>query len=246
MKAWKKYLAEGIGTLVLTYVGCGTAQLICNTTHGFGGYVGTALAFGLCIVALSFIIGPISGCHVNPAISLALFMNKKMSAKDFGFYVLSQFIGALVAGGGLVLTFFLIRGAHPAIGSNMLSTELLLKPNAQTGSLIAGYVIGFCAEVVLTGLFVLAVLAITSKAENGKVAGFAIGGTLTLVHLIGIGLTGTSVNPARSFGPAIFAMVMGNFKPVEQIWIFLLAPFAGAALAALLWKFVLAEKEEAK
>lgn len=236
MQSWKKYLAEGIGTFVLTFVGCGVAAFT------GANLVGTALAFGLAIVAMAYIIGPISGCHVNPAVSLALFLNKKLSAKDFGFYVLSQFVGGLVAGAALFLVTYYVRHTGAAgLGANAIQPALMAE--AGTKVTAASYIAAFLAEAILTGIFVLTILGVTSKEENGPVTGLVIGGSLTFVHLLGLALTGTSVNPARSFGPAIFAMIHGNYTPAIQLWIFLLAPAVGAALAALLFKYVLSAKE---
>lgn len=223
---WKKYLAEFVGTLVLTVVGCGTAQLICG--QGAGGYVGTAIAFGLAIVAMAYCVGNVSGCHINPAVSLAMYINKKISLKDFLFYVLFQMLGGIVGGALLCLLFLKVDGA--ALGTNQVQESVL-------GNGGFGLLAGFCAEVGLTFIFVLTILGVTSKKEYSSISGLVIGGSLTFVHLVGIGLTGTSVNPARSFGPALFAMVNGVYEPIQQIWIFILGPLAGAAIAAFAFKF---------
>ena len=251
MKSWKKYLAECIGTFVLTFVGCGVAVVTNCSFNNVAGLVGTALAFGGAIVALAYVIGPVSGCHVNPAVSLAMFINKKLSLKDFLLYVVSQFIGGLVAGGLLFLVFFYLRKTGDALGSGLGSNAIqdLLKEKVVEGLTVRydikplSYVLAFLGEVVLTGIFVFTILGVTSKAENGPVGGLVIGGSLAFVHLMGIGLTGTSVNPARSFGPAIFAIINGQTDPIKQIWIFLLAPLVGAAIAAVLFRFVFKEKE---
>ncbi len=237
MSSIKKYIAEFIGTFVLTFVGCGTAQLIC-AGEGFGGYVGTAIAFGLAIVAMAYSIGNVSGCHINPAVSLAMLITKKMSLKDFLFYVLFQVLGGIVAGGLLWLVF--MSNKEAALGTNAVQGALLFDGQYTVGS----YLLALLAEIVLTCIFVLAILGVTSKQENGPVAGLVIGGALTFVHLMGIGLTGTSVNPARSIGPALFAMINGKFDPAKEIWIFIVGPLAGAALAALIYKLVLAVKEK--
>ena len=236
MQSWKKYLAEGIGTFVLTFVGCGVA---CLTGANL---VGTALAFGLSIVALAYILGPISGCHINPAVSLAMFLNKKLSARDFGFYVLSQFVGGLVAGLALFLmTLYARHIGAAALGANAIQTALM--QGAGTKVTFASWVAAFFVEAILTGIFVLTVLGVTSKKENGPVGGLVIGGSLAFVHLLGLPLTGTSVNPARSFGPALFALANGETAPAIQLVIFLLAPAAGAAAAAMLYKYVLKAKD---
>lgn len=228
----KKYLAELLGTFVLTFVGCGTAVLICGSSAG--GYVGTALAFGGAIVAMAYSVGNISGCHINPAVSLAMFLTKKMDLKDFLFYVLFQFIGGILAGLLLWLIFMHVDGC--ALGTNAVASVLGTDKNgaATAGALLRGLLV----EVVLTFIFVLCILGVTSKKEYGSVAGLVIGGALTFVHLVGIGLTGTSVNPARSLGPALFALINGVTEPIQQIWIFILGPLAGAALAALVYNLV--------
>ena len=232
MKDFKKYFAECIGTFVLTFVGCGTAQLICS--GDFGGYTGTALAFGLAIVAMAYSIGNVSGCHINPAVSLAMFLTKKLSLKDFLWYVFAQLLGGIVAGAAL---FGIFRGEGLGLGTNAVSG--VLKASGDVASLF----LGLGVEVVLTFIFVLVILGVTSKKENSPVAGLVIGGALTFVHLVGIGLTGTSVNPARSIGPAIFAIFNNVKEPITQIWIFIVGPLLGAALAALVYKLVLESKE---
>ena len=216
MKELRKYVAEFIGTFVLVLVACGTAIVTgCGTAEGgIAAYFATAAAFGLVIVAMAYSIGNISGCHINPAVSIAMLVSKKMNVKDFCCYVVAQVLGA-IAGAALLGAIF---GFDCSFGAN--ATEK-----------IGG---GFLVEVVLTCIFVLAILGVTSRDAFSKVAGLVIGGSLTLVHLLGIGITGTSVNPARSLGPAIFA----GGKALEQIWIFILAPLVGGVLAALIWMFL--------
>ncbi|MBO4419068.1 MAG: aquaporin [Oscillospiraceae bacterium] len=215
----RKYLAEFLGTFVLVLVACGTAVAIgCDVK---GGYLAVAVAFGLVIVAMAYSIGNISGCHINPAVSIAMLVSKKMNVKDFVGYVVAQVLGA-IAGAVLLGVIF---GFDCGFGANAVDP-----------SNIAG---GFVVEVVLTCIFVLTILGVTSREAFSKVAGLVIGGALTLVHLLGIAVTGTSVNPARSLGPAIFA----GGVALEQIWIFILAPLVGGVLAALIWKFL--DKEEA-
>ncbi len=212
----KKYLAELIGTFVLVFVSCGVAALTgCSATPN-ASYILTALAFGLTIVAMAYSIGNVSGCHVNPAVSLGVLLNKGMSVKDFVGYVVAQCLGALL---GSALLMFLIGTEH-GLGANALYQGDVVK--------------SLFVEAVLTFIFVLAVLGATSKAENASVAGLAIGGALTLVHLIGIPLTGTSVNPARSLAPAL--MLKGD--ALACVWVFIAAPFAGAVLAAIVWKIL--------
>lgn len=229
----KKFIAELIGTCVLVTFGCGTA-MITGCEH-WGGYLLTALAFGLVILGMAYCVGNISGCHINPAVSLAVFMNKGMSGKDFGLYVLAQCLGAWLGGGILALIFGVaeIEDATGGFGSNGLA--------GVNGNAIAGLIV----EVVLTFVFVLVILGVTSKkANHGSFGGLIIGLTLVLIHIFGIALTGTSVNPARSFGPALVALIAGNAEPIKVLWIFIVGPLAGAALAAGVHMFL--EKEAAK
>ncbi|MBO4363290.1 MAG: aquaporin [Clostridia bacterium] len=231
----KKYIAEFIGTCVLVTFGCGTAMLVgCDASFG-GGYILTALAFGLVIVAMAYSIGNISGCHINPAVSLAVLISGGMTFKDFIFYVIAQILGAF-AGGGILLGIFKLGGIEDktgGFGSNGLG--------GVNGSIVAGLIV----ECVLTFVFVLAILGVTSKkAGHGSFGGLVIGLTLVLVHILGIGLTGTSVNPARSIGPALIALISGNTAPIADVWVFVVGPFVGAALAALVYKGL--EKEKAK
>jgi len=216
MENLKKYVAEFIGTCVLVLFACGVAGQICG--NDTAGYVGTALAFGLVIVAMAYSIGNVSGCHINPAVSIAMLASGKMNLKDFCGYVVAQFAGA-IAGAGILS---LIVKDSAKLGTNAL----------YNGDALVSFVI----EVILTFVFVLAILGVTSKESNGNVAGLVIGGALVLVHLLGISFTGTSVNPARSFGPALIA---GN---LNGIWVFLLAPLVGGILAALVYKFLDSKK----
>jgi len=229
MKATKKYIAEFIGTLTLVTLGCGTAMLVgCNAAAG-SGYLLTALAFGLVIVGMAYCVGNISGCHINPAVSLGVLMSKGMSVKDFIGYVIAQCLGAL-AGAGLLAAIFGLGGVADmtgGFGSNLL--------DGVGGNAIAGLLV----EIVLTFFFVLVILGVTSKkAGHGSFAGVVIGFTLVLVHILGIGLTGTSVNPARSFGPALVALFTGNTAPIACLWVFIVGPFVGAALAAIVYNFL--------
>ena len=225
----KKYIAEFIGTLVLVTLGCGTAMLVgCDAVNG-GGYILTAFAFGLVIVAMAYSIGNISGCHINPAVSLAVLMTGGMDAKEFCGYVVSQVLGAF-AGSALLAGIF---GAGSVVdktggfGANGLA--------GVNGSAVAGLLV----EVVLTFVFVLAILGVTSKkASHGSFGGLVIGLSLVLVHILGIGLTGTSVNPARSIGPAVFAAIYGNGDPLAAWWVFIVGPLAGGALAAVCYKYL--------
>lgn len=226
MSNLKKCLAECIGSAVLVIFGCGVAVAV---GCGNGGEIlATSLAFGLVIVAMAYSIGNISGCHINPAVSLAMLINKKMTFKEFLMYVGSQIVGATI--GALVLG--LILGSFRSLGANVAQPGLVAV-HGETKALF----IALLAEIVLTFVFVTAILGVTSKTENTAVVGLVIGLTLTLVHLLGIRLTGTSVNPARSLGPALLQMIEGDFEPIKQIWIFIVGPLAGSGLAALLHKF---------
>ncbi|MBQ1442025.1 MAG: MIP family channel protein [Clostridia bacterium] len=214
----KKYLAEFIGTFVLVLFACGAACVLgCDTRAG---YLAVALSFGLVIVAMAYSIGNISGCHINPAVSLAMFISKKMSLEDFIGYVIAQFLGATAGAGVLAY----LVGKDSGLGINS----------------IAGY--GWCksfvVEVILTFVFVLTILGVTSKESYSSVAGIVIGLSLTLVHLLGIRFTGTSVNPARSFGPAV---IVGGDQ-LKGLWVFIVAPLVGGVLAAFCYKF-LADKQ---
>ncbi len=223
----KKYVAECIGTAVLVLMGCGTAMLVgCDAASG-SGYLLTALAFGLSIVAEAYCIGNISGCHVNPAVSLAVYLTGGMEKKDLGGYVISQIIGAFVGTILLAVIFGLggVTDMTGGYGANGLG--------GVGGSVVAGLVV----EIVLTFIFVLTILGVTSKkANHGSFGGLVIGLTLTFVHIFGIGLTGTSVNPARSIAPAIVAAINGNTEPAVSLWVFIVAPLVGAYLAAVTYK----------
>ena len=223
----KKFIAEFIGTCVLVTLGCGTAML--TGCEHWGGYIATALAFGLVIVGMAYCVGNISGCHINPAVSLAVFINGGISLKDFCGYIVSQCLVAL-AGAGILAAIFWLGGLTDAtggFGSNGLA--------GVNGSIFAGLLV----EVVLTFIFVLTILGVTSKKGNhGSFGGLIIGLTLVLVHLFGIGLTGTSVNPARSLGPAIVAAIAGNASPIISVWVFIVGPLVGAVIAAFVYKFL--------
>lgn len=228
----KKYIAEFIGTLVLVTMGCGTAMLVgCDATAG-SGYLLTALAFGLSIVAMAYSIGNISGCHVNPAVSLGVFMRGGISGKDFLGYVIAQVLGALV-GALLLFGIFTLGGVTDQTGG--LGTNGLAGVN---GNIAAGLLV----EIVLTFIFVMTILGVTSpRFKHGSFAGIVIGLTLTFVHILGIGLTGTSVNPARSLGPALVCLISGNFTPLINVWIFIVGPMVGAFLAAMTYGLLEAE-----
>lgn len=215
----KKYCAEFLGTLVLVLFGTGVAVL----TNG--NVLITALAFGLAIVAMAYSIGGISGCHVNPAVSFAMYLNKKISLKEFGFYALSQFIGAICGSAILYLILY-----NSDLGVLQLGANGYGELSAYGISLFGAIVV----EVVLTFVFVYVILGVTSEEAKGNVAGIVIGLTLVFVHLLGITLTGTSVNPARSLAPAIF---LGG-EALKQVWVFILAPLVGAAIATFTFKYL--------
>ncbi len=225
----KKYIAEFIGTAVLVTFGCGTAMLVgCDAAAG-GGYILTALAFGLAIVACAYCIGNVSGCHVNPAVSLGVLMSGRMTTKDFIGYVIAQVLGAFF-GALLLMAIFSMGGVEDmtgGFGSNGLA--------GVNGSAAAGILV----EIVLTFVFIMCILGVTSsKAGHGSFGGLIIGLTLVFVHILGIGLTGTSVNPARSIGPAIVAAMNGNTEPLGSLWVFIIAPLIGGALAALCYNYL--------
>ncbi|MBR4260904.1 MAG: MIP family channel protein [Clostridia bacterium] len=225
----KKYLCEFIGTAVLVLFGCGTAVVTGGLTAGLGlgtlGVLTIAMAFGLSIVAMAYVIGNISGCHINPAVSLAMLINKKMDVKDFIFYVIAQVIGAIA---GIGLLYFI--GSNSNLGVASLGANGFGEASA-VGLNMWG---AFAVEVILTFVFIYTILGVTSDDKKGAVAGIVIGLTLAFVHIIGIPLTGTSVNPARSLAPAIF---LGG-EALKQVWVFIVAPFVGSAIAAFVYKFL--------
>ncbi|MBQ7046453.1 MAG: MIP family channel protein [Oscillospiraceae bacterium] len=231
----KKYIAEFLGTMTLVLFGCGTAVVCGGFTGGTGvGYLGVAaiaLAFGLAIVAAAYAIGDISGCHVNPAVSLAVLINGKMSVTDFVGYVIAQIAGAF-AGSGILYAITKSSDMPMGYGSNGFD-EL-----SGVGLDMVG---AFVVEVVLTFVFIMTILGVTRTEKTSSLAGIVIGLTLTFVHLIGIPLTGTSVNPARSLSPA----VLEGGDALSQVWLFIVAPFVGAIIAGLAHKFLFAEGKKA-
>ena len=224
----KKYLAEMVGTMVLVLMGCGTAvSLGCTSNDPMlaATVVGTSLAFGLAVVAMAYTIGGVSGCHINPAITLGAWMSGRISTKDCGMYMLFQVIGAIL--GSAVLYLLTTVSGTDIVGTGANAT--------QPGVSAMG---GLLAEIIFTFVFVLVVLGTTSKKGAGQFAGLAIGLSLVLVHLVCIRYTGTSVNPARSIGPALFE----GGVALQQLWIFIVGPFVGAALAAFTWKAIGSEE----
>ena len=229
MESFKKYIAEFIGTCVLVVFGCGTAMTVgCDSTNGCG-YILTALAFGLVIVGMAYSIGNVSGCHINPAVSIGCLAAGRMSVKDFIGYIVAQFIGG-IAGAAILKGIWSAAGIEDktgGLGSNGLA--------GVNGNIVSGLIV----EVILTFVFVLIILGVTSKESYSSVAGIVIGLSLTLIHILGIGLTGTSVNPARSLGPAIFA----GGDALSSVWVFIVAPLVGGLLAACVYKLVLEAKK---
>ncbi len=234
MENIKKYIAEFIGTFALVVLGCGTAMLVgCDVANGCG-YLLTAFAFGLTIVGMAYCIGNISGCHINPAVSLGVLLSGGMKFSEFIGYVISQCLGAFAGSGMLALIFDLgnVTDKTGGYGTNGLT--------GVGGSAAAGLLV----EIVLTFFFVLTILGVTSKkANHGSFGGVVIGFTLTLVHILGIGLTGTSVNPARSFGPALVAAFSGNSDPMGSLLVFIVGPLIGAAIASFTYQFLESAKK---
>lgn len=212
----RKYIAESVGTMLLTLVACGIA-----VTSGVN-LIATSLAFGLVIVAAPYSIGNVSGCHINPAVSIALTVAGKMEVKECVRYIIAQIIGAFVGSLllALILNDFAALGANDLVGNTTIMNALLI-------------------EVILTFIFTTTILGVTDKKENGHVTGIVIGLTLTLVHLFGLPFTGTSVNPARSLAPAI----LQGGSALSHVWIFIVAPVIGAMLAGLFYKHVLKEQK---
>ncbi len=218
----KKILAEAIGTMVLVLMGCGAAVFnSCGVDSA--SVLMTAIAVGLAVVGMAYAIGGVSGCHINPAITLGVWMSGRMSSKEAGTYMIAQVVGAFV---GSAILFALTSGTGvTGTGAN----------DVAEGQLVAALI----AEVVFTFIFVLVVLGTTdSKLGSPKLAGLAIGLTLILVHIVCIPITGTSVNPARSIAPALFA----GGATLSQLWVFIVAPLLGAALSAGVWKALSTEK----
>ena len=224
----KRYIAELIGTMVLVLFGCGSVAIAGSAL----GNLGIALAFGLSIVAMAYVIGDISGCHINPAVSIGMWIDGRMDVKDLIMYIVFQCIGAIIGIG--ILAVIINSSAHlggytmTGLGQNGFGAASAVGLNA-VGAIIV--------EIILTFVFVLTVLGVTKKAETGAVAGIVMGLTFTLVHIIGIPLTGTSVNPARSLAPALF---MGG-QALNQVWVFILAPIVGAIIAGYLYKVLMSE-----
>ena len=238
----KKYLAEFIGTFSLVLFGCGAAVVagktipitVADAPTGIG-LLGISLAFGFAVVVMCYAIGPISGCHINPAITIAMLVVKKISFQDAVGYIVAQMAGATLA----ALALLEIQKGAPGFSMG----EYALGSNGWGPGYLGGYTTtaAFITETILTGLFLFVIFATTSKLGNSNMAGLAIGLTLVLIHLVAIPITGTSVNPARSFGPAILA----GGKALGQLWLFIVAPIVGAVISAFIWKYLFEPKETA-
>jgi aquaporin Z len=219
----KRYLAEFIGTFVLVFASCGSAVIAGELI----GFLGVSLAFGLSLMAMVYAIGPISGCHINPAVTLGIILSKKMDAKYAPGYMLSQVLGAIAAAALLLI---IVKGAangyDPTVSGFAANGYGEFSPGGY--SMLSALL----AEIVLTFVLVYTVLCATDIRAPVGFAGVAIGFVLTLVHLVGIPITNTSVNPARSIGPAIF---VGGWA-MTQLWLFIVAPFIGAAIAAVIYR----------
>ena len=227
----KKYIAEMLGTMVLVLMGCGTAvSLSCTSSEPnlASTVIGTALAFGLSVVAMAYTVGGISGCHINPAITLGCLLSGRMNGKDAAMYMVFQIIGAII--GSSIIYALVSTGGSSGVtttGANSFGDGEMLQ--------------AFIAETVFTFIFVLVVLGATDEKKGaGNFAGLAIGLTLVLVHIVCIPITGTSVNPARSIAPALFA----GGEALSQLWLFIVAPFFGAALSAMVWKGLMGDNKE--
>jgi len=229
IKPFTKYLAELIGTMVLVLIGCGSAVI----AGGQIGFLGISFAFGVSVLAMVYTIGPISGCHINPAITISMLIAGKINAKDTAFYIIFQIIGAIIGAGILLLVAMGKEGytvAANGLGQNGYAALSPMKYSLASG---------FIAEVVFTMIFLLVIFGATSKNAPSGFAGIAIGLTLFLIHIVVIPITGTSVNPARSIGPALFV----GGEAIAQLWLFIVAPIIGGAIGALIWKFLLSKED---
>ena len=208
----KKEIAEFIGTFTLVLFGCGAAVI----AGGDVGVLGIALAFGLALIAMAYAIGPVSGCHINPAVSFGAFIAGQMDMKEMIRYVVAQCLGAIV---GAFVLMTIAGGIDGGLGQNVIAEGYNLQA-------------AFTFEFIATALFVMVILGTTQKKGGGNVNGIVIGLTLAVIHIVGINITGTSVNPARSLGPAIFV----SGEALDQLWLFFVAPLAGALLGGVLFK----------
>jgi aquaporin Z len=233
----RSLLAECLGTALLVFFGVGTATLTFGFkvagASGSAGVVATALAFGLVLLVLVYGIGPVSGCHVNPAVTIGFLAARRISLADAIGYWAAQLVGGIAGAAVLFGLFHLSARYHSSVGlgANGYDSASLIGANAGGA---------FLAEVILTFLFVFVILAVTRRASNATVAGLVIGLSLALVHIAGIPIDGTSVNPARSLGSAIFA----GGSALSQLWVFILAPLVGGAISAALYVFLFPKGEE--
>jgi aquaporin Z len=219
----KKYVAELIGTMILVLMGCGSAVI----AGYYIGNVGVAFAFGIAVLAMVYAIGSVSGCHINPAITISMLVAGKISIKDTIFYVVFQCIGAIIGAG--ILYAIASGNKSYSLVANSLSTSSGLGANTYSTYSLASVLI---AEIVLTFIFVLVVHGSTHERVPKGFAGIAIGFTLVMIHIVAIPIDGTSVNPARSLGPAVFV----GGTPLSQLWVFWVAPIIGGIIAAIVWK----------
>ena len=232
-----KMVAEMLGTMVLVLMGCGAAVIAgADGTSGVG-LLGIAFAFGLSVVAMAYAIGHISGCHINPAISIAMVAAGRMKAKEAGLYVLAQIAGAIL-GTGILYLIFTNQVNSPVLGEYAFGANGFGAGSLGEYNMIAALV----AEFIFTFIFLLVILGSTStKNINGGFAGLAIGLSLVLIHIVGIKVTGVSVNPARSIGPAIFA----GGKALAQLWLFIVTPILGGIVAAVMYNFLIEKPHSA-
>ncbi|MDN5288823.1 MAG: Porin [Mucilaginibacter sp.] len=230
---FSKFSAEFFGTLVLVLMGCGSAVIAgANGTTGVG-ILGIAFAFGLSVVAMAYAIGHISGCHINPAISIGMVVSGRMAASEAIIYIIAQVLGA-IAGAGILLLIASGKDGY-SVAANGLGQNGYDAFSPQHYNLLSGFI----AEVIFTFIFLLVIFGSTStKNIHGGFAGLAIGLSLVLIHIVGIPVTGVSVNPARSIGPAL---LVGG-AAISQLWLFIVAPILGAVLSAVVWRFVLEKK----
>ncbi|MCL2372979.1 MAG: aquaporin [Defluviitaleaceae bacterium] len=229
MSGVRKYSAELFGTFVLVLVGCGAAMF-----YGFApdyGHLHIALAFGLAVMAMAYAVGGVSGCHLNPAVSLSMLLDKRMNVSDFIAYIVAQVAGAIAA--VAVLSFFVSQGVHDRTGGFAANGVGAICDFTVAGAL--------AIEIILTAIFVFVILSITANEKMSRIAGLIIGLTLTAMILIGLPLTGVSVNPARSIGPAVFA----GGTAMSELWIFIVGPLVGAVIAFVLFRVICGKKAEA-
>ena len=228
----RRAAAELLGTFVLVFGGCGSAVLAAGVTGGIG-LLGVALAFGLTVLVMAYAVGPVSGGHFNPAVTIGLIFGRRFETKDAPFYIVAQVIGAIAAAAVL---YVVASGIDSFDASNGFAANGYGDHSPEGYSLLAGLV----CEVVMTAIFLLVILGATAKKASPGFAPIAIGLALTLIHLVSIPVTNTSVNPARSTGPALF---VGEGWAIGQLWLFWVAPIVGAVIGAAIWRYVLEEPE---